>query len=155
VPALSRWSASLALAAAALIPGCGPPRPREIAWGDERCAHCHMNLVDPRFAAQLRTGTGKSVVFDDVGCLAEWIRENRAPVGAAWVASFTEPRDWLATDRALYLLSDTLRTPMASGLAALRAGREADSVLAALGGRLLTWPEVLAMPHRHAPSAPT
>jgi copper chaperone NosL len=155
VSAVSLWSTRLALVAAALIPGCGLPRPREIVWGDERCAHCHMNLVDPRFAAQLRTGTGKSVVFDDAGCLAGWIRENGAPVAAAWVASFTEPRDWLAADQALYLLSDTLRTPMASGLAALRAGREADSVLAALGGRLLTWPEVLAMPHRHASGAPT
>lgn len=114
-----------------------------------------MNLVDPRFAAQLRTRTGKSVVFDDAGCLAGWIRENGSPVSAIWVATYTEPHDWLAADQALYLLSDTLRTPMASGLVAFRAGREADSALAALGGRLLTWPEVLAMPHRHAPGAPT
>jgi len=114
-----------------------------------------MSLVDRRFAAQLRTGTGKSVVFDDAGCLAGWIQESGAVVGAAWVASFTEPHEWLPAERALYLQSDTLRTPMASGLAALRAGPEADSVLAALGGRLLSWPEVLAMPHHHAPPAGT
>ncbi len=136
-----------------LAAGCGPPQPREIAWGSEPCAHCHMSLMDERFAAQLRTGTGKVVVFDDVGCLAGWIRETGAPVAAAWVASYAEPREWLAADEAVYLHTDTVRTPMTSGLVALRAGREADSVRAVLGGRLLAWPDVLAMPHRHTPRA--
>jgi len=108
-----------------------------------------MTLADPRFAAQLRTGTGKVVVFDDVACLAGWMQENPAPA-AAWVANFAREGTWLPADSAIYLQSDTLRTPMASGLAALRPGREADSVLAALGGRLLTWREVLATPHRHS-----
>lgn len=108
-----------------------------------------MSLVDPRFAAQLRTGTGKAVVFDDVGCLVAWMTENRIPVSAAWVSTFTPPHDWLPADQSVFLRSDTIRTPMASGLAALRPGPVADSVLAALGGQLLTWPEVLAMPHRH------
>jgi hypothetical protein len=107
-----------------------------------------MTLADPRFAAQLRTGSGKAVVFDDVACLAGWMQENPAP-SSAWVASFVSEGTWLVADSAVYLESDTLRTPMASGLAALRPGREADSVLAALGGRLLTWRDVLAAPHRH------
>jgi copper chaperone NosL len=109
-----------------------------------------MTVADPRFAAELRTNTGKAVVFDDVGCLAAWLAENSGRVAAVWVASFTTPDRWLPADSAVYLQSDTLRTPMASGLAALRPGSEADSIRSFLGGRLLTWPDVLRAPHRHS-----
>jgi copper chaperone NosL len=114
-----------------------------------------MTLADPRFAAEALTKTGKAVVLDDVGCLAAWLGENSTPIASAWVADFAEPATWLRADSAVYLQSDTIRTPMSSGLAALRPGRQADSVRAALGGRLLTWAEVLASPRRHDPPPPS
>jgi copper chaperone NosL len=113
-----------------------------------------MTLADPRFAAELLTRTGKAVVFDDVGCLAAWLGENSIAVGSSWVANFAAPDQWLPADSAVYLRSDTLRTPMASGLVALAPGQQADSVRVLLGGTLLTWHDLLAAPHRHAP-APT
>lgn len=133
---------------------CAPHGPRAIAWGHESCAHCHMTIEDPRFAAELLTRTGKAVVFDDVGCLAAWLGEHDTPVASSWVASFTTRDTWLPADSAVYVQSPALSTPMGSGLAALRPGREADSVHAALGGRLLTWAEVRAIPAAH-PSALT
>jgi copper chaperone NosL len=145
-----RWVVVLLFVATS--PACMPTRPRAIAWGRESCSHCHMTLVDSRFAAELLTRTGKAVVFDDVGCLAAWLGENSIAVASSWVANFAAPDQWLLADNAVYLRSDTLRTPMASGLAALPPGRRADSVRALLGGTLLTWSEVLAAPHRHAPA---
>jgi len=150
---LSRWLLMLALAAA--LPACTPKRPRAIAWGRESCNHCHMTLADPRFAAELLTRTGKAIVFDDVACLATWLAENRAAVGSSWVANFAAPAQWLRADSAVYLQSDTLRTPMASGLAALAPGRQADSIRSLFGGRLLSWSDVLAVPHRHTPGPST
>jgi copper chaperone NosL len=111
-----------------------------------------MTLADPRFAAELLTGTGKAVVFDDVGCLAAWLGENRVAVASSWVANFAAPDGWLPADSAVYLRSDTLRTPMGSGLAALAPGRQADSVRALLGGTLLAWSDVRAAPPRHPPT---
>jgi copper chaperone NosL len=111
-----------------------------------------MTLADPRFAAESLTRTGKAIVFDDVACLAAWLGENRAAVASSWVANFVAPDQWLRADSAIYLQSDTLRTPMASGLAALTPGRQADSVRSMLGGRLLSWSEVLATPARHSPT---
>lgn len=110
-----------------------------------------MTLADPRFAAESLTGTGKAIVFDDVACLAAWLGENRTDIASSWVVNFAAPDQWLRADSAIYLQSDTLRTPMASGLAALTPGRQADSVRSLLGGRLLTWREVLATPHPHSP----
>ena len=144
---------AILLLLATAIPACSPIRPRAIAWGRESCSHCHMTLADPRFAAESLTRTGKAVVFDDVGCLAAWVAENRAVVASSWVANFAAPDQWLRADSAVYLRSDTLRTPMASGLAALTPGPQADSVRAALGGTLLTWTDLLSALDRHVPTA--
>ena len=137
------------------VAACGPNRPRDIAWDRDSCAHCHMSLADPRFAAELLTRTGKAIVFDDVGCLTAWMAENSEPVATAWVESFTAPHGWIRADSAVYLRSDTLRTPMASGLAALRPGAEADSIRSLLGGSLLTWSEILRAPHHHPAAGPS
>ncbi len=138
--------------AAATLLACGPRAPRSIALGSEPCAHCHMTITDPRFTAEAITATGRAVVFDDVGCLSSWMAGNSAPVASAWVTSFVDRRSWLDATTAVYLHSDSLRTPMASGLAALRPGREADSVRAATGGTLLSWSDVLALPRAHRAS---
>lgn len=108
-----------------------------------------MTVADARFTAEAISTTGKITVFDDVGCLAAWLDENSAPVASSWVTSFVDRRTWLPADSAVYLQTDSLRTPMASGLIALRAGREADSVRAAMGGSLRSWREVLSAPHQH------
>jgi copper chaperone NosL len=133
----------------AVATGCAARTPRAIAWGREACAHCHMTLADHRFAAELLTRAGRAVVFDDIGCLAAWMRDNPAPGASAWVANFTSPDAWLRADSAMYLRTESLGTPMGSGLAALRPS-EADSVRQAMGGTLHSWPEVLASPPDHA-----
>jgi copper chaperone NosL len=130
----------LALGVALL--GCPPPAPRPIAYGDEPCRHCHMTITDPRFAAELVTSTGKVYVFDDVGCLTAFVHEGTVPasqVHGLWVYDYLQPDSLLDARQALYLRVDTLATPMASHLAALRAGPAADSLRARLGGTLLTW----------------
>ncbi len=111
-----------------------------------------MTIADPRFSAEAITGTGKVTAFDDVGCLAAWLAESGVTSASGWVLSFVDGREWLAAGESVYLQSEALRTPMGSGLAALRAGAEADSVQVALGGTLLTWDQVRASPHQHRPA---
>lgn len=138
-----RLRSAVFLGVAAALIACVPRRPRPIVFGAEPCAHCHMTIADPRFTAEAITTTGKVMVFDDVGCLATWVAAHQASLGSTWVGSFAERGRWLEASTAIYLRTDSLHTPMASGLAALRPGREADSVRSALGGALLTWSEVL------------
>ena len=137
---------ALAGLALGVLAACGQPGPRALGYGQEPCTHCHMILEDPRFAAQLVSSTGKTFPFDDVGCLTAYLAvggPGTGPDARAWVNDFVDPGTTLRADSAVYLRSDTLRTPMSSHLAALRPGREADSVRAALGGTLLGWRELL------------
>jgi copper chaperone NosL len=149
---MPRLLAGLLATLVVLSAACGPRAPRPIALGSESCAHCHMTVADPRFTAEAISNTGKVTVFDDVGCLAAWLGDNSAPIASLWVTSFVDRQTWLRADSAVYLHTGSLRTPMASGLLALRTGREADSVRTAMGGALLSWHEVLSVPHEHLPS---
>lgn len=105
-----------------------------------------MTLADPRFAAELVPTTGKSIPFDDVGCLASYVATEGIPrkrIASLWVNDFTAPDSMLEAAGAVYLRSDSFHTPMDYQLVALRPGRTADSLRAALGGELLSWEQVL------------
>jgi len=108
-----------------------------------------MTVVDPRFSAEVITRTGKIYVFDDLGCLANWLRDEPVPVASTWVWSIAPGEGWIPAAEAVYVQSDSLHTPMGSGLAALRPGAGADSLRVRLAGRLVAWDEVRTAPHAH------
>ena len=133
----------LLLAAAA----CRAPGPRPLAYGSESCAHCHMTLADPRYSAELVTVTGRVIPFDDVGCLGSFVATGGVPaaeIRSLWVSDYLPPHPLREVAGAVFLESDSLRTPMDYGLVALEPGPRADSLRAALGGTLRSWDEVLA-----------
>lgn len=144
---LGRTAARGGLTLALLLAACGEPGPVPIAWGERECDYCHMTVVQPGYAAQLVLRTGKAHIFDDPGCLAAFVREGTvAPesIHSLWVNDFLSPdAPPLRVEEAVFLRSDSLRTPMNHGVAALRPGPGADSLANALGGRLVRWHDVV------------
>jgi nitrous oxidase accessory protein len=134
--------------AAAAVWACGAHRPGRIVYGGDACAHCHMTISDPRFAAQLITSKGKMLAFDDIGCLVTYARTRLpgVPAPEVWVNDFLSPDSILEGTHAVFLQADSIATPMGSHLLALRRGPRADSLRAALGARLLTWSQVYTLP---------
>jgi copper chaperone NosL len=150
----SVWSPASILASFGwlLLAGCARPAPRPIAYGQEPCAHCHMTIIDPRFAGELVTQKGRVYVFDDVECLAAFVRDAMVPatdIQSLWVNDFLHPEQRLDATRAVFQRNPGLRTPMASGIAAFAAGTEGDSVRAT-GAALESWAQVLAHPSGHS-----
>lgn len=132
------------LGAAALA--CASPGPTPIAFGEAACDHCHMTIVDQRFAAELVTRTGKVFAFDDAGCLAAFtVSGSVGPeqVHSAWVTDFRLPGTLVPAQDAVFLRTDAVRTPMGSNLLAVPRAA-GDSLQTALGGTLLDWAQVLA-----------
>ena len=141
---LRRRHAAALLGAAALA--CGSPGPTPIAFGEAACDHCHMTIVDQRFAAELVTRTGKVFAFDDVGCLATFAVAGPVEpdqVHSAWVTDFRLPGTLIPAQDAIFLRTDSIRTPMSSNLLAVPRSA-GDSLHAALGGTLLDWSQILA-----------
>lgn len=99
--------------------GCerGGARAEEPVWGKQPCEHCAMLVDEARFAAQAATRDGTHVWFDDVGCLAAWLREHPGAATALWV-----DRDgaWVPAGAARFAGGE--RTPMGYGFVAAPSG---------------------------------
>lgn len=139
-----RAAAGGALLFGMLLVACAPRGPRPLALGQEPCSHCHMTIMQERFAAEAILPTGKIFSFDDVGCLTNWLAATAEPPASVWVWSAIPGEGWLPAAEAVYIHSDSLRTPMGGNLAAARPGARADSLRAALAGTLRRWPDLRA-----------
>ena len=132
----------------AMTLACTSPAPRPIAYGTDQCAHCHMTLVDPRFAAELVTTTGKVLVFDDIGCMSRFIAGGTVAVGdihSTWAQDYLAPGTFLRTSQLHFVRSTAFHTPMSSGIAAVLHPGSADSLSSATQGERLDWTQVLAL----------
>lgn len=84
----------------------------------DACAFCRMAVSDPRVAAQIVADGEEPRFFDDIGCLAKWLNENRAPDAAvAFVADHRNGR-WTPARTALYSKVPHRATPMGSNILA-------------------------------------
>lgn len=99
---------------AALLAACGradmPEGMVEVKWDRDTCARCSMVVSDRRFAAQVRGGPkDQSFKFDDIGCVAFWLKAQPWGADAAtriWVAELSSRGDavhWLDARRAQYV----------------------------------------------------
>ncbi len=132
---------ALALAAALPLSSCAGPRPRAFAYGTDTCEACLMGLADEGHAAQLVTRTGRSYVFDSIECLAAYLRGMDDPeaVHSLWVTDFSNPPDLVRAEEALFMVSESLSSPMGVGLTAFGRAADRDGALTTFDGEPLDW----------------
>ena len=137
---MSRWT--LMVAVGALACSRGPPPPSPVDPRNDSCASCRMMVSDPRTAAQLVIAGEEPLFFDDLGCLARYMREHTPRRGAMAYVADHRTGSWVPATEAVYVLQPAASTPMGSDLLAYRdlASRDADPV--ARGGRPLRFGEV-------------
>jgi copper chaperone NosL len=112
----------------------GPPQPAPLDTRGEACASCRMAVSDARFAAQLVAPGELPRFFDDLGCLASFVKSGRAPAQAVAFVADHETRAWVRADAALYTRVEGLATPMGSHLVAHADAGSRDRDAAARGG---------------------
>jgi copper chaperone NosL len=133
-----------ALALLALLLSACAKGPDLVHWGVEECSHCQMMITDERFAGQVVDRRGKTYKFDALECMADWV--NRGVVAVAdfhsvWVSD--GPDGWTRVEDASFLHSGEIRSPMGGGYIAFSDAGTAQRMQAEVGGRLMTWREVL------------
>ena len=126
---------TLTLVLVLVLAACGRAGrgPTSIAYDHEACAHCHMLIGDPRYAAQLVTEAGDVLDFDDPGCLLVYLAEQHPRVRALWFRDSRADR-WLGGDEVRFVPGAA--TPMGWGLAAVSAETPGALSLEAATARL-------------------
>lgn len=103
-------------------------RPVAIDTRNDACASCRMAVSNPRLAAEIVTASEEPRIFDDIGCLAAYLREHPiAPDAALYVADH-RTGEWVPARSALVTRAGAIDTPMGSHLVAHAdaASRDAD-----------------------------
>jgi copper chaperone NosL len=122
--------------------------PPAIVYGEDVCALCNMIVDAERFAAgavvRQPDGRVSGVAYDDIGCLVEFARARPDHALLAVFVKDYETRQWLDARQAVFLHSETLHTPMASGLVALATPAAAGRVRQEHPGEILDYAAVLA-----------
>jgi copper chaperone NosL len=117
-----------------MMPACtsGPLQPVPIDTQHDACAYCRMIASDPRLAAQIVTPGDEAKVFDDIGCLRDYVAKREVPRDAVVFVADHRTGEWVQASDAVYTLSTGRRTPMSSGIIAhgSRASRDIDPAAA-------------------------
>ena len=123
-----------------------------IAYGQANCQHCQMTVSDNRFGSELVTKTGKAYFFDSTECLMSYLQEKPEEAKKAellLVSDFSKPGNLVAAEKAVFLQSKNLPSPMGMFLSAYADEAAATSVKQEKGGRLLSWNEALTAVKNH------
>jgi copper chaperone NosL len=121
----------------------GPPTPATLDTKHDACAFCRMAISDARLAAQIVAPAEEPLFFDDVGCLAGYLKEKRTPrpESVAYVADH-RTKAWVEAGRAVYSKVPGIETPMGSHLIAHADPVSRDADPDAKGGTPLQASEI-------------
>ena len=116
---MRRLSRLAGIAFAALMSACaanagGPP---EIQVDRSSCSHCTMLISEARYAAAYHLEGKETRIFDDIGCLLDALKKEGNTPSRFWFMDANAAR-WIDGERAVFVRSEEIRTPMSGGITA-------------------------------------
>jgi copper chaperone NosL len=116
---MSRLLLVLAASTVASFTACGGAAgPAPVDTKNDTCNFCRMSVSDPHLAAQIVAPGEEPRFFDDIGCLAGYLREHSLPARATIYVADHRTAEWVDANRAIFARSARRSTPMGSGLIA-------------------------------------
>jgi copper chaperone NosL len=127
----------------AVLSAC-EPEPQPIQYGSDQCEYCRMMITEPEFGSQVLNRQGRSFKFDSVECMAAFDLTFDDPenIHSRWVPDFTDRETWVSAESALYLHSETLRSPMGLYLSAYENRASAEQMRNEYGGEIIGYDQV-------------
>jgi copper chaperone NosL len=126
----------------------GDLSPPAMHYGVDPCEACGMIISDERYAAAALIDGGRegilAIRFDDIGCIFEYEEDNPEAVVLRRYVHDHGTKEWLDADAAVLVHAETLRTPMATGLAAFADRAKAAELLEQHPGETLSFADLRA-----------
>lgn len=133
---------ALIVLSAVILMGC-EPKPQPINFGGEECAYCRMIITDAEFGSQIVNNQGRTYKFDSIECMAAYdLTEDGDNFHSMWVPNFMNREEWLKAEDAVYLHSETLRSPMGLFLSAYADRNFAEEMRDEYGGEIVDYETV-------------
>lgn len=120
--------------------------PETLKYGSDACYACKMTLMDKKFGAELVTAKGKVYKFDDANCLISFINSGYMAdetIEHKLIVDYSQPGKLIPAEKAFYLKSDQIRSPMASHVAAFETEEMMLTYKPKLQAIALTWAELI------------
>ena len=109
----------------------------------DACHRCRMIASDPHLAAEIVAPGEEPLIFDDIGCLRDHVRERPLPRSAVVYVADHRTGNWIVAERAVYTRIANASTPMASGLIAHADDASRDADVVARTGERVAWSAVI------------
>lgn len=119
--------------------------PEPLQFGKDGCHTCKMTLMDNKFGAEIVTSKGKIYKFDDVNCMLNFYNSGKVSaeeVSNILVVDFSKPEKLIDATNALYVKSESVRSPMASNVAAFESNEDLKEMNKEWNGIQLSWGEL-------------
>ena len=104
------------------------PPPATTDFKSDLCVVCKMAVTSKSYAAQI-VNDGKPLFFDDIGCLVQYERQGKIipeAVKARYVRSVAGDA-WLLAEKAVWVTTKDVRTPMGYGFHAFADKKAAEA----------------------------
>ncbi len=99
----------------------------------EMCTFCKMAISQKRFAAEFINKDGEVFKFDEIGCMARYLKQHPQTPAVYFVAD-SDSGEWLEGNRATYVHSSEFETPMSGGIIAFRDRGSAEKAAVKFNG---------------------
>ncbi len=116
-----------------------------LEYGKDQCDHCRMTLTDRKYGAEIITKKGKTIKFDAVECMLNYLKEKKihgTEIEKYLVINLTDPGVLIDAAKASYLISLELRSPMGENISSFADKDSADKYQNDFGGNVYSWDEL-------------
>ncbi len=117
------------------------PTPEKIVIGKDDCVECKMTIMDPKFGGEIVTKTGKAYKFDDVHCIAVFLKRRGvelSDIDQTLFVDYNNPHEFIKVSSAEFVVSSQLKSPMGGHAAAFKNESEAKKKAAEIQGSKTT-----------------
>lgn len=128
--------------------------PEAIEFGLDHCAHCRMQIADPKYGAEIVTEKGRVLKFDAIECMAVHYRQMHADgngIHSSWTIDYSKPGSWVRADSAYFLHSPKLPSPMGMFLTSFGNRESIMEAHHRHDGEVMSWADVLSLIERERP----
>ncbi|MFV8327258.1 nitrous oxide reductase accessory protein NosL [Flavobacterium sp. ZS1P14] len=115
-----------------------------IKLNKDTCDFCKMSISDGKYGAEVITEKGRVYKFDDIGCMANYCKENSSTkMKAYYIHNYTQDNILIAAKTAFFVSGGAVHSPMGSNSIGFSSEKDAKLFSVKLNAQTITWDAIL------------